>query len=508
MLLRLLGSLILSSLCSAMLLPNISKVVSNEEEGSALDPHTYYWPDSKPGKVSELPENPPPWKPISRNGPVGTEPWPPRHNTSSGSDYLRLIGSSDTLIPPLQESVICDLLLNAPVPPPIDQIPLSCICSQCKGTVGPKGDRGDRGPPGEPGSPGIRGGMGLKGRTGFTGVPGIKGQKGDLGEKGQSGAVGFTGTKGERGFKGEKGDQGLLGPPGAQGPQGETGTCPASCNSVQGPPGVQGLPGPAGARGLPGVEGPLGSKGVKGEKGDLGRPGDPGLTGLKGDQGEKGICNCTNGVNGTDGRPGEKGTKGDKGDTGVQGLQGPVGPKGNQGDIGLIGPPGSCSPAIQSAFSASIIEPYPTENLPIPFPRIISNLQGHFNPLIGIYTAPVNGTYVFSFYLSVAFRPLKVGLFHNLYPVIRITEATITGSIASHSVVLHLIAGDRVWLQVKNSLTNGIYTDSESSCTFSGYLLYPDTCDLAIGRNSFNLREYHNGDFSWDGPPEPTPPQS
>lgn len=52
-------------------------------------------------------------------------------------------------ISPTSESVICDMLLNQPVPPPIDQIPFFCICSRCKGTPGPKGDRGDRGPPGK-----------------------------------------------------------------------------------------------------------------------------------------------------------------------------------------------------------------------------------------------------------------------------------------------------------------------------------------------------------------------
>uniref|UniRef100_A0A3B4TIP7 C1q domain-containing protein n=1 Tax=Seriola dumerili TaxID=41447 RepID=A0A3B4TIP7_SERDU len=198
---------------------------------------------------------------------------------------------------------------------------------------------------------------------------------------------------------------------------------------------------------------------VQGPPGDMGTPGVPGIN---------------DGMGGAEGRPGEKGAKGDKGDIGGQGLQGPIGPKGNQGIIGLIGPPGPCSPAIQSAFTALINQSFPTSNWPIAFPIVITNQQGHFNPLAGIYTAPVNGTYVFSYNLAVAFRMLKVGLFRNLYPVIRTTEGNDQAT-TSQTIVLHLTMGDQVWLQVKNSETNGLHTDTESSSTFSGYLLHPDS---------------------------------
>uniref|UniRef100_A0A3Q4MXR6 C1q domain-containing protein n=1 Tax=Neolamprologus brichardi TaxID=32507 RepID=A0A3Q4MXR6_NEOBR len=228
-------------------------------------------------------------------------------------------------------------------------------------------------------------------------------------------------------FPGDKGDQGSVGPPGALGPQGESGICPATCESVPGAPGTQGPPGPAGARGLPGVHGSDGPKGIKG------------------DRGEQGVCKCTNGTNGADGKPGQKGDKGDKGNTGSQGIQGTMGLKGNQGDMGLMGPPGPCSPAIQSAFSACINESFPAHNFPIPFPHMLTNQQHHFNRN-GIYTAPVNGTYVFSFHLSVAVKPLKVGLFRNYYPVAKVTEGTVPAT-TSQTVVLHLDMGDEVWLQ-------------------------------------------------------------
>ncbi len=228
--------------------------------------------------------------------------------------------------------------------------------------------------------------------------------------------------------------------------------------------------------------------------------GDPGLDGPKGDQGEQGVCNCTDGEPGDDGKPGEKGAKGYKGDTGAQGIQGPLGPKGDQGNMGLMGPPGPCSPAIQSAFSASINQSFPIHNLPVPFVNVLTNQQGHFNPAKGIYTAPVNGTYVFSLHLAVADRTLKVGLYVNFFPLVRSTETT-DQSTTSQTLVLHLNMGDRVWLQVKNNVTNGMYTNSESSSTFSGYLLHPDSCEMPLGR--YHLMPDLTDDmpeYSWDGP--------
>ncbi|XP_043991171.1 otolin-1 [Gambusia affinis] len=488
-----LGLFVLFSTCSAMLVPNMTRNLVQtgqppEEEGSSYDPNTSRWPETGLNH-SSVPD--PQWPLQTRSGPL----WPPGENMTNYANGLRMLPTGSPLVPEPDTS-ICDILFSQPVPPSIDQIPFFCVCSYCKGTVGPKGDRGDRGSPGEPGSPGMRGMMGFKGYRGFTGPQGLKGQKGDSGEKGQSGPAGFTGTKGDRGFKGEKGDQGLSGPPGSQGPQGEMGSCPASCESAPGAPGLPGPPGPVGARGLPGVQGIVGATGVKGDKGDTGVAGNPGVNGQKGDQGEQGICECTDGADGANGAPGEKGSKGDKGDSGLQGIQGPTGLKGDQGNMGIMGPPGPCSPAIQSAFSASINQSFPAANWPVSFPDILTNEQGHFDPNMGIYTAPINGTYIFSFHLATNQKPLKVGLFRNFYPVARVTEAS-SQTTASHTVVLHMSRYDQVWLQVKDSLTNGMFTDSESKSTFSGFLLHPDSCDMPLGRD---IRPPPpSGGFSWDG---------
>ncbi|CAN9503053.1 unnamed protein product [Ophioblennius macclurei] len=476
MLTRLLRLLVLCSLCSPGLTHHHEYHVS--EEGSTFDfKHSHELGSTEDGSADwEIPGRP-------------RSPMMPSYNDSDHD-----MGGMNA------PQTLCDRIMNVPVPPHPSQIPFFCVCRYCKGHVGPKGNRGDRGRPGLSGSPGPRGLVGFKGQRGFIGPQGIKGQKGDQGEKGRLGENGLIGQKGMRGFKGEKGDQGSMGVPGAQGPQGVLGICPESCRNFPGDPGQQGPPGHAGGRGLPGIKGLMGSKGMKGAKGDLGRTGDPGMDGEKGDRGDQGVCECTDGMDGTDGQPGMKGDKGDKGTTGVQGVQGNTGVKGNKGDLGLMGPIGSCTPAIRSAFSASINESFPKELKPIPFHSVLSNLQNHFNASSGMYTAPVNGTYVFSFHLTVAVKPLKIALFVGRQPVFKITEVH-NPTTTSHEVVLHLTAGDEVYLLARDSQTNGLYHGPESTSTFSGYLLYPDSCELPTGRDyAHRPPPFGSGNFTWDGP--------
>ncbi|TNM97659.1 hypothetical protein fugu_013905 [Takifugu bimaculatus] len=481
MLSSLLAVLFLTSPSLAMIPSYASRMDSSQEDRTSPDPNTH-WAVAGDGGV-----------PAAQAGPLAMPPLGKR-----GLDSTTFEASSAEVLP-IPDPTICDWLLNAPVPVPIDQIPVFCLCSHCEGSMGPKGERGDRGPPGAAGSPGGRGMTGFRGHPGFGGPQGVKGQKGELGEQGQTGSSGFPGMKGARGFKGDKGDGGLIGPAGPLGPQGEAGECPASCGGALGPPGPQGVSGLTGARGLPGVQGLIGSKGLKGERGDEGKPGIPGLNGQKGSQGEQGGCECTDGEDGADGAVGEKGAKGEDGNPGDQGLDGSRGQKGVKGEPGVGGLPGPCSTVFQSAFSACLNQSFPAQNLPVPFPRVLTNRQGHFDRVRGVYTAPVNGSYVFSFHLAVAGRVLKVGLFHNFSPSVRVTEGA-DQSTASHSVALHLTQGDRVWLQVKDATTNGMYTDGERSSTFSGYLLHPDSCGTPRGKSFIPTMKELQEEYSWEGP--------
>uniref|UniRef100_A0A4W4FG07 C1q domain-containing protein n=1 Tax=Electrophorus electricus TaxID=8005 RepID=A0A4W4FG07_ELEEL len=377
-----------------------------------------------------------------------------------------------------------------------------------KFSTGPKGDMGDRGLPGYCQMHVIlfRSLLSIL----YSSWSGLLCQKGSEGTKGEQGPPGFIGMKGERGIKGNgcfhclaetcvpgnKGDVGTDGRPGYQGPAGEPGVCAASCDFVHGPPGNVGLPGIVGSRGLPGSTGIPGAKGQKGDMGEIGQPGGLGIPGTKGDQGEQGVCNCKDGAKGIPGQPGISGPKGEKGDTGPQGPVGMGGVKGVKGELGLTGIPGPCSPAIQSAFSAKLTNMYPAPDQPVPFTAVIYNIQFHYNPSSGVYRAHVNGTYVFSYQLVAYSKPLKVGLFLNFIPVVKSTEI-VTLETASQQVVLHLYMGDQVWLQVKDQNNNGMYTGTEYSSIFSGFLLYPDSCDMPLFREMDNPI-INNGKYNWN----------
>ncbi|KAG7254161.1 hypothetical protein CRUP_025728 [Coryphaenoides rupestris] len=306
-------------------------------------------------------------------------------------------------------------------------------------------------------------------------------------------------------FLGEKGEAGMEGQPGETGAKGEEGVCPEACEAVEGPRGEPGLPGTTGPRGLLGPTGPGGFSGPKGDMGARGPAGPDGHPGPRGEAGPEGDCSCEDGAPGLRGEMGETGVSGHKGTAGPKGGAGEPGQKGDMGEMGVRGFPGPCMPAVQSSFSMSLSASFPPPNTPVAFSQLIHNLQGHYNALTGIYTAPVNGTYVFSYSLTVYSRVLKVGMFHNFLPLVKSTYPAQLGTI-SQQLVLHLAQGDGVWLQVKDQLTNGMFTSSETSSIFSGFLLHPDSCYMAELRHSGIPTSTVKGDYAWGVLPGPTAP--
>lgn len=135
----LLGLLVLSPPSSAMIRPYAATLESNQEDGSHPDPNTFW--SSEDGEMSPIVRDLPPWGGVM---PTGGQ----SDNRTDAANKLRMFNPSVPPMSPIPDPAICDILLNAPVPVPVDQIPLFCLCSHCKGTTGPKGDRGDRGPPG------------------------------------------------------------------------------------------------------------------------------------------------------------------------------------------------------------------------------------------------------------------------------------------------------------------------------------------------------------------------
>lgn len=75
---------------------------------------------------------------------------PPPYPTLDGPGRFFYSAGDNVTGPPAGAlEAYCQVLLQAPVPVPPDQIPLFCRCSHCQSSEGPKGDRGDRGQPGE-----------------------------------------------------------------------------------------------------------------------------------------------------------------------------------------------------------------------------------------------------------------------------------------------------------------------------------------------------------------------
>ncbi|XP_067850874.1 complement C1q and tumor necrosis factor-related protein 9-like [Heptranchias perlo] len=415
---------------------------------------------------------------------------------------------------PLVEYNMCPLP-DQEYPFSTDMVPSYCVCMHCrgpKGEIGRKGDRGNSGPPGRPGLSGMKGAMGSSGRRGPRGYRGIKGQKGARGPRGMMGLKGNQGRRGFRGLRGRRGNTGANGRPGLKGSMGFPGQCPADCNTKNGNKGQKGDTGFRGPKGDMGEPGMVGQPGSKGEPGSNGLKGEQGVKGPKGGKGEQGICDCVDGAKGERGNVGPEGPQGAKGDVGPmakQGEQGVKGDKGKQGNEGEVGPPGPCVPTIQSAFSAgrSAEDGLPSPYVPIPFNVVFYNIQGHFKPAVGVYIAPTNGTYMFSYHLSILESPVKMGLFRNRQLIIR-TANKVTQDQASQTVILHLDAGDKIWLQVKDSNFNGMYADQDTDSTFSGFLLYPDSCHPVTSRTKFpsfgeGSSDYYSPDF---GSESPTPP--
>lgn len=132
MLSRLLGVLVLTSPSLAMIPAYAAGTDSIREDRNSPDPNTH-WIMAGDGEMAP-----------TYTGPLAM---PPLGKRDGGRDSTMFDGTSPEG-PPIPDPTICDWLLNAPVPVPIDQIPVFCLCSHCEGSMGPKGERGDRGPPG------------------------------------------------------------------------------------------------------------------------------------------------------------------------------------------------------------------------------------------------------------------------------------------------------------------------------------------------------------------------
>ncbi|XP_070568378.1 complement C1q tumor necrosis factor-related protein 3-like isoform X2 [Ptychodera flava] len=245
-------------------------------------------------------------------------------------------------------------------------------------------------------------------------------------------------------------------------------------NSIHGVPGIPGIPGSPGPMGPPGVQGQHGQIGSKGVKGDLGPHGQPGQ---KGDTGQKGEGQI--GQKGVQGKPGPQGDKGEpglKGSTGGHGLTGPKGQPGQQGHKGDKGQPGETQQTNRIAFSVSRTTALGlvSQDTPVTYQKIYTNMGNGFNIGTGKFTCSVSGVY---FFMISANRKNDQSLFMCLMkndeqlPCIYVAHSAnrYHGS-ASNSVIIDLQHGDEVWVRLASGYA--LYSNVNEYTTFTGYLLY------------------------------------
>uniref|UniRef100_A0A8B9TQ61 Complement C1q C chain n=1 Tax=Anas platyrhynchos TaxID=8839 RepID=A0A8B9TQ61_ANAPL len=212
-----------------------------------------------------------------------------------------------------------------------------------------------------------------------------------------------------------------------------------------------------GAPGLPGMPGVPGRDGRDGLKGAKGEPGIPAIPATRGPKGMKG----------------EPGSPGLPGKTGPAGPPGPPGDPGEMGSAGEPGMPGSYKQKHQSAFSVTRqTAEHPLKNIPVIFNHVITNTNNDYDTTTGKFTCKLPGLYYFVFHSSQTAN-LCVLLFKNMKKMASFCDhKTNTMQVSSGGILLHLQAGNEVWLEVNDY--NGMVGIGGSDSIFSGFLLFPD----------------------------------
>ncbi|KAK5853391.1 hypothetical protein PBY51_007179 [Eleginops maclovinus] len=129
--------------------------------------------------------------------------------------------------------------------------------------------------------------------------------------------------------------------------------------------------------------------------------------------------------------------------------------------------------APMSAFSAVLTRAYPPAASPIQFDQIIYNGENHYDQHSGVFTCQVPGLYYFSYHMHVNGANALVALYKNEEPVLFTYDEYNKGFLdqMSGSTVLMLHGGDRVYVQVPDEESNGIFAADNVHCSFSGFLI-------------------------------------
>ncbi|XP_048058452.1 heavy metal-binding protein HIP-like isoform X2 [Megalobrama amblycephala] len=131
------------------------------------------------------------------------------------------------------------------------------------------------------------------------------------------------------------------------------------------------------------------------------------------------------------------------------------------------------------AFSAGLMQsgsghvgPFTTE-ITLTYRKVLTNIGNAYNPVTGIFTAPLKGAYMFrvSIY-SNGGTPATVSIFKNGEHMVVAHDVQAQDRLnSSNGVVLLLEVGDVVYVRLWSG--NRIYDNQNNLNTFSGFLLFP-----------------------------------
>ncbi|XP_063076765.1 C1q-related factor-like [Engraulis encrasicolus] len=201
----------------------------------------------------------------------------------------------------------------------------------------------------------------------------------------------------------------------------------------------------------------------------------------------------THGVPGKPGRPGKPGPPGPPGEPGPPGPMGPPGGVGDRTGILTLGSrpggggggmgfgAGAAAAATYStvprvAFYAGLRNPQEGYDI-LKFDDIVTNLGGNYDGASGKFVCKIPGTYFFTY--NVLMRGGDgTSMWADLLKNVQVRASAIAQDqdqsydYASNQVVLHLDAGDEVYIKLDGGKAHG--GNSNKYSTFSGFILFAD----------------------------------
>ncbi|XP_028842065.1 C1q-related factor-like [Denticeps clupeoides] len=191
-------------------------------------------------------------------------------------------------------------------------------------------------------------------------------------------------------------------------------------------------------------------------------------------------------VQGPQGKPGRPGKPGPPGPPGEPGPPGPVGPPGDRGERGRTGVVGlggggavgtatyTTSPRV--AFYAGLKNPHEGYEI-LKFDDVVTNLGNNYDGVSGKFICSVPGTYFFIYHVLMRGGD-GTSMWADLCKNGQVRASAIAQDAdqnydyASNSVILHLDAGDEVYIKLDGGKAHGGNNNKYS--TFSGFILYSD----------------------------------